>query len=207
MFYAAGVETLILVRHGATNWNASHFCQGHKDVALNETGRRQIELLQRALSGYEIDRAFASPLQRAQETCRILGPEPAVLDDLIEIDRGHWEGHEMEETRRRWGKFVKQWYDDPAGLTMPGGEAFDDLWERAGRLEAQLAGEGVTLACAHKAINRVLIARLLGRPTKGVWQIPAPQGSCSILVKQDGAWRAEKIGDVSHLPEVLRSDS
>jgi broad specificity phosphatase PhoE len=100
------VETLILVRHGATNWNASHFCQGHKDVALNETGRRQIELLQRALSGYEIDRAFASPLQRAQETCRILGPEPAVLDDLIEIDRGHWEGHEMEEIRRRWGKFV-----------------------------------------------------------------------------------------------------
>jgi broad specificity phosphatase PhoE len=205
--YAAGVQTLVLVRHGATNWNASSFCQGHKDVPLNETGRRQIGLLADALGDYDFDRAFASPLQRAQETCRIIGPEPVVLEDLIEIDRGHWEGHEMDEIRRRWGQLVKQWYDDPAGLTMPGGEAFDDLWDRAGRLERELDGPGVTLACAHKAINRVLIARLLRRPTRGVWQIPAPQGSCSILVKENGEWRAEKIGDVSYLPEELRSDS
>jgi broad specificity phosphatase PhoE len=201
------VPTLILVRHGATNWNASHFCQGHKDVPLNADGRRQIELLREALAGYAVDRAFASPLQRAQETARILGHEPTVLDDLIEIDRGHWEGHEMDEIRRRWGKLARQWYDDPKGLAMPGGEAFDDLWERAGRLETQLAGDGVTLACAHKAINRVLIARLLRRPTKGVWQIPAPQGSCSILVEEGGVWRAERIGDVSHLPAELRSDA
>jgi broad specificity phosphatase PhoE len=201
------VSTLILVRHGATNWNASDFCQGHKDVALNDDGRRQIELLKDALSDYAIDRAFASPLQRAQETARILGYEPEILPDLIEIDRGHWEGHPMDEIRRRWGKLAKQWYDDPAGLSMPGGEAFDDLWERAGRLEEQLSGDGVTLACAHKAINRVLIARLLQRPTKGVWQIPAPQASCSILVHEGGTWTAELIGDVSHLPEELRSDS
>ena len=59
MFYAAGVQTLILVRHGATNWNASEFCQGHKDVPLNETGRRQIALLRDSLSGCSFDRAFA----------------------------------------------------------------------------------------------------------------------------------------------------
>jgi len=201
------MSTLLLVRHGATSWNASHYCQGHKDVPLSDEGRRQVELLKDALSSYAVDRALASPLQRAIETARILGHEPEIVDDLVEIDRGHWEGHPMDEIRRRWGKLAKGWYDDPKGLAMPGGEAFDDLWERAGRLAERLDAGGITLACAHKAINRALVARLLGRPTKGVWDIPAPQASLTVLVREDGGWRAERVGDVSHLPEELRSSS
>jgi len=210
-----GVETLVLVRHGATNWNASGYCQGHKDVPLSETGARQIELLRGELSRFEFDRAYASPLIRAQQTCEGIGYEPTILPDLIEIDRGHWEGHGPDEIKRRWGKLHKQWYVDPAGLGMPGGEAFDDLWERAGRVYAELEGGGGTtvLACAHKAFNRVLVARMTGRPTKGVWQISAPQASYNVLrkdglLRRDGErWIAERVGDVSHLPAELRSDS
>ena len=72
-----GVETLVLVRHGATSWNASGYCQGHKDVPLSEAGARQIELLREQLSRFEFDRAYASPLIRAQQTCEGIGYEPA----------------------------------------------------------------------------------------------------------------------------------
>ncbi len=212
------METLVLVRHGATSWNESGYCQGHKDVRLSATGRKQVAHLRMELEDYRFDRAFASPLTRAIETAQGLGHEPTIVEDLIEIDRGHWEGHEPEEIRRRWGKLVKQWYDDPSGLVLPGGEAFDDLWERAGRMLARWESEEAetVVACAHKAINRVIIARATGRPTKGVWDIPQPQASYSVLhyeparsgrAAAGGKWTAETVGDVEHLPSGMRSDS
>ncbi|MHC4930571.1 MAG: histidine phosphatase family protein [Planctomycetota bacterium] len=203
------MQTLVLVRHGATAWNENGYCQGRKDVPLSSRGREQAARTSEALAHLSFDRVFASPLDRAQETARHIRGDPEILEDLIEIDRGHWEGHEMSEVRRRWGKLCKVWYDDPTGETMPGGESFDGLWERAGRLLNRLEdceAEWV-LACGHKAVNRVLLARALDRPAKGVWQIPQPQACCSVLVREGGGWRAERIGDVSHLPDELRSDS
>jgi len=52
----------------------------------------------------------------------------------------------------------------------------------------------------------VLIARALGRPSKGVWDIPQPQACRTVLVHSGGRWAAEVIGDASHLPDELRSD-
>jgi len=203
------VKTLVLVRHAATSWNENGYCQGLKDVSLSARGEDQARRLRDAMGEARFDRAYASPLMRTQQTATLLGyPQPTLLEDLREIDRGYWEGHPMDEVRRRWGKLARAWYDDPTGLAMPGGEAFDDLWDRAGRLLEQLVAGGgdVVLACGHKAINRVLIARALGRPPKGVWDIPQPQTGRSVLQFVQGAWRAEMIGDVSHLPAELRSE-
>jgi len=207
--YSARVETLVIVRHGATAWNASGYSQGRKDVPLSDDGRRQVALLRDALAGYRFDRVFSSPLLRARQTAEGIGYEPEVLPDLIEIDRGHWEGHPADEIQRRWGKLHKQWYDDPAGLAMPGGESFDDLWARAERVARRLEEvPGPTiLVAAHKAFNRVLVAVLTGLPSKGVWQIPQPQACRTVLVRAGDGWRATSVGDVSHLPPELRSSS
>jgi broad specificity phosphatase PhoE len=204
------MRTLILVRHGATEWNALGKCQGRTDVPLSDYGRRQADALRERLAGFDIDACFASPLSRARETVRLAsGLEPAILPGLAEIDRGEWEGIPMPEVKQRWAGLCERWYDDPAGLAMPGGEAFDALWDRAGRLVDEFAATDAAcvLAGGHKAINRVVIARALDRPSKGVWDIPQPQASVSVLVQEDGAWRAEILGDVSHLPPELRSDS
>lgn len=203
------MENLVLVRHGATSWNENGYCQGHKDVRLSAVGKQQVGFLKSALEQWEFDAVYSSNLMRAQETARFMGYEPTVLRDLVEIDRGHWEGHEGPEIRRRWGKLHKQWYDDPAGLAMPGGESFDELWERAGDVIDRLQSDGheTVLVCAHKAINRVLIARMLDRPTKGVWQIPQPQAGLSELIRSGDGWIAETIGDVEHLPTGMRSES
>ena len=201
--------TLVLVRHGATAWNENAYCQGRKDVPLSALGKKQVTLLKEAQSGLVFDRAYASPLGRALETARLLGYEPDVLDDLAEIDRGHWEGHPMDEVKRRWGKLYRSWYEDPAGLVLPGGEAFDDFWVRAQRaLDAVCtAADGRVLVCAHKAINRAIIARALGMKTAEVWPIPQPQASRSVLVLEAGSWRAEALGSADHLPEDLRSEN
>ena len=46
--YPRSVLELYLVRHGATSWNESGYCQGRKDVPLSEGGRTQAALLRDA---------------------------------------------------------------------------------------------------------------------------------------------------------------
>ncbi len=203
------MKRLLLVRHGATAWNERGLCQGRRDVPLSDAGRRQAEALREALRGAAFDRVFSSPLARAVETARILGHEPLLLPDLVEIDRGEWEGLLPAEIERRDPGLHARWYADPTGLALPRGEAFGDLWERAGHALASMArsATGSVLAVGHKAINRVLIARALGREAKGVWGIAQPQACRTELVAGDGRYRATLLGDVGHLPPELCSDT
>lgn len=202
------MKRLLLVRHGATAWNESGLCQGRRDVPLSDAGRRQAERLRDALRGERFDTVYSSPLARAVETARLLGHEPLLLADLLEIDRGAWEGLAPDEIRRLYPELHARWYRDPSGLAMPGGEAFAELSERAGRALALLGrGDGRILAVGHKAINRVVIARALGREAKGVWGIAQPQACRTELVLEGGRYRVTLLGDVGHLPPELRSDT
>ncbi len=201
------MKRLVLVRHGATAWNERGLCLGRRDEPLSGAGRRQAERLRDALEGERFDRVYSSPLARAVETARLLGHEPRLVEDLLEIDRGAWEGLAPDEILKRDPVLHARWYADPTGLAMPGGEAFAALWERAGRALARLQGAGEqVLVVGHKAINRVLIARALGLDAKGVWGIAQPQACRTDLVLADGRWCAALLGDASHLPPDLRSD-
>jgi 2,3-bisphosphoglycerate-dependent phosphoglycerate mutase len=90
------VTTLLLVRHGETDWNAVGRLQGHTDRPLSDYGRRQARQLADALAAEELEAIYASDLARARETAEIVGERlglPVVLDaDLREKDWGTWEG-------------------------------------------------------------------------------------------------------------------
>jgi broad specificity phosphatase PhoE len=90
------VTTLLLVRHGETDWNADGRLQGHTDRPLNDFGRRQAQQLAEELSGEELEAIYSSDLTRARETAEVVGERLAllvVLDaDLREKDWGTWEG-------------------------------------------------------------------------------------------------------------------
>jgi broad specificity phosphatase PhoE len=90
------VTTLLLVRHGETDWNADGRLQGQTDRPLSEFGRRQARQLAEELAGEELDAIYASDLARARETAQIVAERlglPVALDpDLREKDWGNWEG-------------------------------------------------------------------------------------------------------------------
>jgi broad specificity phosphatase PhoE len=90
------MTTLLLVRHGETDWNADGRLQGHTDRPLNEHGRRQASALAGRLAREDIDAVYASDLARARETAEILAEAlglPVVTDpDLRERNWGNWEG-------------------------------------------------------------------------------------------------------------------
>ncbi len=90
------MTTLLLVRHGETDWNADGRLQGQTDRPLSEFGRRQARQLAEELAGEELDAIYASDLARARETAQIVAERlglPVALDpDLREKDWGNWEG-------------------------------------------------------------------------------------------------------------------
>ena len=90
------MTTLLLVRHGETDWNADGRLQGHTDRPLSDFGRRQARQLADELAGEDLEAIYASDLARARETAEIVGEQlglPVVLEpDLREKDWGTWEG-------------------------------------------------------------------------------------------------------------------
>jgi broad specificity phosphatase PhoE len=90
------VTTLLLVRHGETDWNAHGRLQGHTDRPLSDYGRRQARQLAGDLEDEGLGAIYSSDLARARETAGIVGERlglPVVLDpDLREKDWGTWEG-------------------------------------------------------------------------------------------------------------------
>jgi broad specificity phosphatase PhoE len=99
------MTTLLLIRHGETDWNAEHRWQGHADVPLNAHGREQAKVLAEELAPEGVDAIYSSDLSRARDTAEIVGERlgvPVVLDpDLREIDVGSREGLTGEEVGDR----------------------------------------------------------------------------------------------------------
>ena len=122
--------TIILVRHGETDWNRERRFQGHADTALNESGRQQAVALADALSSERLTAICTSPLRRASETADIvgarLGLQPEKLAALREIDVGDWQGLTVDEVKARFPDEARvAWH---AG--WPNGETYDQLGAR-----------------------------------------------------------------------------
>jgi broad specificity phosphatase PhoE len=98
------MTTLLLVRHGETDWNAEGRLQGHSDRPLNEYGRRQARELAERFAADGIGAVYASDLARARETAEIvaarLGLEVVLDPDLREKNWGNWEGLTADERAR-----------------------------------------------------------------------------------------------------------
>ena len=98
--------TILLARHGETDWNREGRWQGWADPPLNATGRAQARTLAAELRATPFDAVYSSDLRRASETAEIVAaPDgvPVVLDpDLREIDIGSWSGLTRAEIGERF---------------------------------------------------------------------------------------------------------
>jgi probable phosphoglycerate mutase len=90
-------RTLLVARHGQTDWNTAGRFQGQTDIPLNAEGRAQAEALADRLVGRPIGAIASSDLGRARETAEIVGrrlglPLEHVDADLRERRYGVFEG-------------------------------------------------------------------------------------------------------------------
>jgi broad specificity phosphatase PhoE len=144
------VTTILLARHGETDWNREGRFQGHADPPLNRTGRAQAVDLSVALMAEQLAGVYSSPLRRALETAEVVaashGLEPVPVDDLREVDVGSWSGLTRAEVEERFPAQFARWLD--YGQGWEDGETYEEMGRRA--VDALLG-----LAAAHDG-ERVL---------------------------------------------------
>jgi broad specificity phosphatase PhoE len=105
------VTTLLLVRHGETDWNRDGRWQGHSDTPLNDAGREQARELAAELG--DVDVMYSSDLARARETAEILaepnGLEVQLDPRLRERSFGAWEGMTAAEIEVEFADEHARW--------------------------------------------------------------------------------------------------
>jgi len=144
------VTTILLARHGETDWNRDLRVQGHSDTPLNEVGREQARALAAALAGERIQAIYASDLSRARETAEIVAGtrelEVRLDPELRERNFGSWEGLTREEIDGRFGE-----------SSVPDGETNDEVRERVlgavHRIVALHPGQEVLVVSHGGALN------------------------------------------------------
>ena len=126
---------IVLVRHGATDWNLQGRCQGSSDRELSEAGIRQAEQIATLMSGEKFDAVYSSHLRRARQTAEVIsrphGMPVHIEENLRELDHGELEGLTFSEIKSRYGEFLTRWRTEPADIRVPGGERLADVADRA----------------------------------------------------------------------------
>lgn len=183
--------TLVLVRHGQTDWNAEGRWQGQADPPLNEHGKEQARETARhqrelGLAAQYSAALYSSDLRRALETAHIIGAETglAVISDarLREINLGQWQGMLSTQIQAQYPNEFKQWHTSPLSMRAPGGESIPELAARVlqavNEMMARHPGQRVGVV-SHELPIAVILCRSAGLgldhlrdliPPTGAWQ-------------------------------------
>ncbi|CAN7520149.1 2,3-bisphosphoglycerate-dependent phosphoglycerate mutase [Rhizobium sp. LjRoot254] len=163
--------TLVLVRHGQSEWNLKNLFTGWRDPDLTELGIQEAKTGGQALKDYGIkyDIAFTSVLKRAQDTLTIVldsigqsGLETIEDQALNERDYGDLSGLNKDDARAKWGEEQVHIWRRSYDIPPPGGESLRDTGARVWPyymmeiLPRVLAGQNVLVA-AHGNSLRSLV--------------------------------------------------
>lgn len=197
------VTTIILIRHGQTDWNLEGRWQGASDIPLNATGRAQARALAARLTTWPIENIYSSDLVRAVDTAQTLAD--AVGVELI-IEKG-WRERNLGELE---GLTKGEIQEKHPHLALPrqfieakGGETYIQFKRRiVATFESIMAkheGE-TTVVVSHSAALRVLVSYILEIPDR----IYAPfslggNTGISRIVIEDGHAQLNLLNDTSHI--------
>ncbi|WP_435641636.1 2,3-bisphosphoglycerate-dependent phosphoglycerate mutase [Micavibrio aeruginosavorus] len=175
------MNTLVLLRHGQSQWNLENRFTGFHDIDLSDLGReeaRQAGLRLKA-AGIQFDQVFTSTLQRAGHTAEIALTNAGQADllnsmirhdDLRERDYGDLTGLNKDETRAKFGDEQVHIWRRSYDINPPGGESLKDVVENRVRpyYNANIkplvdSGKNVLIAAHGNSLRGILI--VLGAET------------------------------------------
>jgi 2,3-bisphosphoglycerate-dependent phosphoglycerate mutase len=131
--------TLVLVRHGQSEWNLKNLFTGWRDPDLTALGVEEAKTGGKALAetGIKFDIAYTSDLSRAQKTLKIIldeigqpGLETIRDQALNERDYGDLSGLNKDDARAKWGEEQVHIWRRSYDVPPPGGESLRDTGAR-----------------------------------------------------------------------------
>src|SRR5512136_235874 len=108
------MTTLVLIRHGQTDWNVEGRWQGQADPPLNDRGREQARFVAEYQSQFGFAALHSSDLRRAMETAQVIGAEmrlPVIPQPrLREINLGKWQGMLAADIEAQYPDEFRRWH-------------------------------------------------------------------------------------------------
>lgn len=175
-----------LVRHGHNEWIPKGIAGRLSGVHLSETGLTQAAAVAAQLAGLGIRRIVSSPLERARETATPLADRlrlpVEVLEELVEVDFGDWNGRTFAELNQtvEW----RHWNLFRSAARIPNGETMLEIQARMVRAIERLAAEHPAQKIAlfsHGDPIRAVLLYWLGMPIDFVHRLEIDLGSISHL--------------------------
>ncbi|HEY7701272.1 MAG TPA: histidine phosphatase family protein [Candidatus Limnocylindrales bacterium] len=188
--------TLVLVRHGESQFIVEGRFQGQAETPLSPAGLRQAALVAERLAHPHDPPALPipmgplreivhSPLHRAAQTADAIqvardgAPTTRPDPGWREIGQGEWEGLHRDDISARYGEILAAWRRSPTTAWAPGGESLTDVQERLRpalvALLARLAEGGVP-----GTLDRSQVAGYIDEAVTDPW---------SIVVGHDGVFK------------------
>jgi broad specificity phosphatase PhoE len=185
--------SIIIVRHGRTEFNATGRLQGRTDNPLDEVGLAQAEAVATYLAPELLsDTLFVcSPLLRARQTATAIaegvGASLEIDERWIELDYGAYEGLRQSEVPSHvW----REWRSD-SNFAAPQGESLNQVQQRVTDACAELAQrlEGRTaVVVSHVSPIKSAVAWALGVDVSVGWKTQLVTASITRLaISANGA--------------------
>ncbi|QAY59606.1 histidine phosphatase family protein [Microbacterium protaetiae] len=164
---ASDGPSIVLVRHGETEWSRAGRHTSTTDIGLTERGEQQARRIGAALRERRFAVVLCSPRRRARETAALAGfADPIVDDDLVEWDYGALEGRTSRDISAQIGHPWSIWTASPPDPTPA--ETAAEIARRADavieRLQTTVEQGQDAAVFSHAHFLRVLAARWLDLP-------------------------------------------
>lgn len=154
---AAMSVTLYLGRHGTTKLNSEDKLRGWKDIPLDAEGIQEANAMGIAMSKTDMDRVYASDLDRADHTAQIVakhhGLKVISRSWFRPINFGELNGKSIKDITPELDRITKIWETNPE-YEVPGGESFAEFQDR------NLQGLHAILKSAKDGEQIMLVAHL-----------------------------------------------
>lgn len=166
------MATLVLVRHGQSQWNLENKFTGWVDVDLTPKGEEEAKAAGQKLKGVKFDKAFTSDLKRAQRTLQIILNEINQTKLPIEKDKalnerhyGDLQGLNKAETAKKYGDEQVHIWRRSYDIAPPNGESLKDTAARTlpyfnSKIMAEIKGGKNILVAAHGNSLRSIVMDL-----------------------------------------------
>jgi probable phosphoglycerate mutase len=198
------MTTLILIRHGHTDWADKKLAGWLPDVHLSELGKKQAEELPQRLAALNIAAIYSSPLERTFETAQPLAKARGLriqrVADLGEVKFGDWQGQTLKvlSGKKEW-KTVQV---APSTFQFPNGESFRETQSRAvGAIEKIIAGHSkeTVVAFSHGDVIKLIVAYYSGIALDNFQRIAISPASISVLELGPFGARLARLNDTGPL--------
>lgn len=203
--------TVVLARHGRTEWHHGNRYTGSSDLPVDEVGAQQALLLRDWALGFKPDALWSSPMLRARQTvtptAEALGLEVVADGRLREVDFGSAEGRTLGEIAVESPVVAKAFEADPVGGHFPGGEDPAEAAERVHEVFHELAAEHrgqKVLVVAHNTLIRLLVCRELGLPLREYRRLLPTLGPAALVRLR---WQDGTVGLEAYNTPPLRTES